>query len=254
MVTLPRLLQISEDLASLVLYFLFALRYAESTWWEGTVGAHLRWISDNGFTIGSVLALYIFGSKVTRYFTGDRLTNRKEVKRILDSLQKSFFQGFPTEEQFKHRVTLFKAHRKWWPWGRLRRLKIYARSGTRYQKSSTCFDIDDESEDGNTGVAGQAWFKDAQVTVTELPAWPDDVGAGSEQVRNAYAKSGFVSRETAEKLEIKSRSIAATVVRNQQGERWGVLVVDSREPKGVELNTEKKSMITLVADLLSAQL
>jgi hypothetical protein len=105
-------------------------------------------------------------SKITRYFAGERVSNRKGIKRILDALQKAFFQDTQSDELYKHRVTLFKACKKYRfiPFGRLRYLRVYARSGTRYQNSTTFFCIDDEFESANEGVAGQAWFKDAQVT------------------------------------------------------------------------------------------
>jgi hypothetical protein len=252
-------LQIGEDLAALALSVLFALRFAGPAWHEGVLGKHVAWLSSQGFELGAFLAFFIFGSRVFRYWAGDRLINRKEIKHILDSLQKNFFQGIDSEEQFKHRVTLFKAYpyRHWytyWPWGRCRYLKVYARSGTRYQHSTTCFKIDDESESGNHGVAGQAWFKDAQVTVSDLPIWPENGTQENEKVCQEYAKKGNITIEVANKLEIKSRSISATVVRNRKGERWGVLVLDSRDPEGVALNHEKKAMIAMVADLLSPQL
>lgn len=253
---IPRVLQILEDIAVTFLSLFFALRYAGPTWHEGALGAHVAWLTSNWFEFATVLTVFITGSKISRYALGDRLTNRKEIKGVLDSLHKSFFQGIDNEDQFKHRVTLFKAYGRfrYVPWGRLRFLRVYARSGTRYQQSATCFEIDDESESGNQGVAGRAWFTDAQATVADLPCWPDSVVRGNDKICQKYAKDGNITIELANNLGIKSRSISATVVRNKSGERWGVLVLDSREPAGVALNQEKKAMVALVADLLSPQL
>lgn len=256
MVRLLRLLQISEDVATFLLYLIFAVRYAGPEIFQGTFGAHLRWISEHGFVFGTTLAFLVLASKIGRYIAGDRINNRKGIKRILDSLQKSFFQDTQSDELFKHRVTLFKAcpYYRLLPFGRPRYLRVYARSGTRYQGSKTFFCIDDESETANEGVAGQAWFRDAQVTAPDLKSWPEDGASPNNPDCQAYADGGYMPFEKARTLQIKSRSISATVVRNKNGERWGVLVLDSRDPNGIQLTTEKKALISLVADQLSAQL
>jgi hypothetical protein len=247
---LPRFLQITEDVATFLLYLVFAIRYAGSKTFEGTFGAHLRWISEHGFAFGTSLAFYVLVSKVVRYFAGDRSNNRKQIKRILDALQKAFFQDVQSDELFKHRVTLFRACRSYWflPVGRYKYLRLYARSGTRYQNSATFFCIDGESEGANEGVAGQAWFRDAQVTAPNLSAWPDGDASETNPVCQSYLEGGYLPFDKTKSLQIKSRSISATVVRNKAGERWGVLVLDSRDPNGIQLNSEKRALISLVAE------
>lgn len=56
--------------------------------------------------------------------------------------------------------------------------------------------------------------------------------------------------ETCGKIRVKSRSVTASVVR-RAGERWGVVVFDSRDPQGVAQVPEKTAVVELTAFLLS---
>lgn len=197
------------------------------------------------------MALAVLGLRITQEVLGGRIANRGEIKRVLDSFQESFFRSVPSQDQFKHRATLFKARKNLA--GQAQYLKVFARSGTAYQKSRTWFRINDESSDpsANEGVAGRAWFTNSQITVTDLPLWPNAGNPSKDAECQRYARDGFLSLETAARLEIKSRSISATVVRNRAGQRWGVLVLDSQEPDGISMTSEKDAMFSLVADLVA---
>ncbi len=197
------------------------------------------------------MALAVLGLRITQEVLGGRIANRGEIKRVLDSFQESFFRGVPSQDQFKHRATLFKARKNLA--GQAQYLKVFARSGTAYQKSRTWFRINDESShpSANEGVAGRAWFTNSQVTVTDLPLWSKAGNPSKDAECQRYARDGFLSVETAAQLEIKSRSISATVVRNRAGQRWGVLVLDSQEPDGIAMTSEKDAMFSLVADLVA---
>jgi len=59
--------------------------------------------------------------------------------------------------------------------------------------------------------------------------------------------------ETASLLKVKSRSVAASVVR-RGGAKWGVLVLDSRKPDGIAESEEKKALVSLAADFLSVMI
>lgn len=49
------------------------------------------------------------------------------------------------------------------------------------------------------------------------------------------------------RLNVKSRSIAATPIRNLDGKRWGVLVVDSRNPDDFLDNSKNKELFESIA-------
>ena len=55
---------------------------------------------------------------------------------------------------FHHRATLFKVNL------RETKLKFFCRSGTQYQRKVQPFQIDNDNEGQNEGIAGQAWFKE----------------------------------------------------------------------------------------------
>lgn len=130
---------------------------------------------------------------------------------------------------------------------------MFARSGTAYHRSRTFLRINDEVETANEGLAGKAWFINATVTQLNLPAWPDANRAISSDwsSRKEYAERGFLTVDKAEGLNVKSRSVTATVVRSAIGKKWGVLVLDSRDPQGVSDAPDKKALMDLAADIMS---
>jgi hypothetical protein len=104
----------------------------------------------------------------------------------------------------------------------------------------------------NEGVAGKAWFINASATILNLPLWPESPnGAKDYDIRREYAERGLLSMQKAVRLNVKSRSITATVVRSPIGKKWGVLVLDSRHPDGVSDNAEKQALVELSAAIMS---
>lgn len=174
--------------------------------------------------------------------------DRRRLKQIVDAIHAAYFKDVPQESLYLHRVTLFKAG-PWWK-TRKTRLEIYERSGTAFAHSRTWFSVSDEDEPANQGAAGRAWFVNAQVTITDLPEWPQDPADSALGVKKVYADRGWLPVQKAEQLTVKSRSVDATVLRESSGRRWGVLVVDSREPQGVSDSEEKRALVALAADLL----
>jgi hypothetical protein len=229
--------------------------------------ALLASLHDNYVVLVFGLTLAIFSLKVSQHFMERWSTNHKAIKAVLDSAQKVYFkevaQAAP-DRLFEHRVTLFRARRhwrdlplnprKWWRWPPIhawkRALSIHCRSGTAYQLSPTRLHIDDEDEHANEGIAGRAWFTDAQCIVTDMPEWPTACAdPGNNPTCAAYANMGYLSVQRAAGLRVKSRSIGAHVIRRAAGVRWGVVVFDSREAKGV--SPEKKPLMELTAYLLT---
>ena len=187
-------------------------------------------------------------------------TQQGAIKAVLDSAHKVYFEDVPEDARYLHRVTLFKARRHLRDLGFLnsdgwkRRLRVFARSGTAYQQSKTLFRVDDENEEQNEGIAGRAWFINAQCTVCDLPEWPNGSTAGADpgvgEARSTYARKSYLSADKAGRLNVKSRSIGAHVVRHRTGDRWGVLVFDSKEPNGLSDRPEKVALMRLTSVLL----
>lgn len=187
---------------------------------------------------------YIFlGAIAGAAFVGEEYVNwisKAPYKSALDILRNALFKNMPPDEMFHHRATLFKANR------RETKLKFFCRSGTQYQRKVQTFQINNDNEMQNEGIAGQAWFKDATLNYSDLPEipsqWRDDDDSCKE-----YAKAGHLPLSKAKLLNVKSRSIAATPIRNLEGKRWGVLVVDSRNPDDFLSKSENKELFESIA-------
>ena len=159
-------------------------------------------------------------------FIGEEYINwisKAPYKSALDILRDALFKNMPPDEMFHHRATLFKANR------RETKLKFFCRSGTQYQRKVQPFQINNDNEMQNEGVAGQAWFKDTTLNYSDLPEIPSEWRDDDDTCKE-YAKAGHLPLSKTKLLNVKSRSIAATPIRNLDGKRWGVLVVDSRNP------------------------
>lgn len=188
-----------------------------------------------------IICLSIFGilAKIVQEFLNQE--SKVRLKAAADAMLDVYFTGIPESERYFNRVTLFKANR-----GRTQ-LNPLIRSGTQYHRGIQPFLVNDNDEAKNEGVGGRAWFCNATITVTDLPdcpnSWSNDNPACKE-----YAEKGFLSPSKAEGLHVKSRSVVATPIRNFQGEKWGVLVLDSRRPDGID-RAKEPLVISFVAPL-----
>ena len=154
--------------------------------------------------------------------------SKHRIKAVLNVLHEVCFRDMPRDERFHNRVTLFKKKTSWWR----PRLRSFCRAGENYQRGIPSFAVDDNDEGGNEGLCGQAWFRDATVVVNDLPEVPSQAEGWdkSDEGCARYVAAGFLSHAKSAGLRVKSRSILATPVRDFQGNKWGVLVVDSRSP------------------------
>jgi hypothetical protein len=226
------------------------------TLWMHVVTALRNWY----IPVVAVLAFCIFGSKIAQSVLERWTTSHKAIKAVLDSTHTVYFENAANVDQknlYQHRVTLFRARcyfrdlpLKFWKWQRS--LRVYCRSGTQYQHSRVRLWINDDDEFANEGVAGRAWFTNAVCTVPDLPEWPAGCpDPTADPICVEYAKQGFMTVAQAASVSVKSRSVSAHVVRTKTGEKWGVLVFDSRDPQGVADLPERKHIIELCAHLLS---
>ncbi|MBX3334868.1 MAG: hypothetical protein KF876_12135 [Nitrospira sp.] len=242
------LLTVGEWIVALVIAVAAAFSKASPAEWDQPYQAHIKFAVEYSVPILVIFAFVTFGLKVVREFVDRNTGNKKVIKKTLDALQQEFFQATAAQDRYKNRVTLFKARTKLFT--RKRFLKMYARSGTSYQNVKVEFAIDDEDIEGNEGIAGRAYFQNSMISEYDLPEWPNPENPNDEACKE-YCKRSYMTWETAKKVNVKSRSVAAVVVR-KGGERWGVLVLDSRDPKGVSLTAApKKAIMNLVAQVLT---
>lgn len=194
-------------------------------------------------TLIIVLALVgVLAKLIQEHFNPE---SKKRLKAALDLLLDAYFTGVPEKDRYLNRATLFKAntgHSK---------LQPFCRSGTQYHRGIQPLLIDDNKEAGNEGVAGQAWFRNATVSIPDLPDCPNPWSARNLACAD-YARKGLLPMNKAETLHVKSRSLLATPVRNFKGEQWGILVLDSRKPDSIA--QDKEHLVTLFASALGKML
>lgn len=217
--------------------------------------AALRLVRDKYFLLVAVIALLVFALKIVHSVLERWTANKGTLKTVLDNVHKTYF-GDNSERAYEHRISLFRPRlnlRDLFKFKRpSRSLRLYARSGTAYSKSPRRFRIDDNNEGMNEGVAGRAWFINGKTPVVPLPEWPNGIeDPESDQTCRDYASGGFISVAQAADLRVKSRCLQATVVRKKTGERWGVLVFDSRDPDKVSSNQEQSVLVDVTVALLT---
>lgn len=182
------------------------------------------WDKLTGAVWGSVCGglLVVAKGVVKRLDKTEREEREAFVKRavgaVLEGLYGEYFSKVADDDRHNHRVTLFVSTPR--PVGAGRELTIYRRAGV-YKTSATVWQIDEDEQGRCEGVAGRIWFFGTERTV-ELPEWLDDPVRKGE-----YAAKGFVGPAKAEELKVKSRVLSGTVVR-VFGDKWGVLILDSK--------------------------
>jgi hypothetical protein len=177
--------------------------------------------------------------------------SKQRVKAILNVLDDVCFKSTPREERFHNRVTLFRksAYLRW-----RHRLVGFCRAGDNYQQKIPSFVVDANEQRRNKGFSGQAWFRDSTLVVNDLPEVPSDPENWDPEspACQEYCNGGFLDHDQAAQLRVKSRSILATPVRDLRGNRWGVLVVDSRDPGMID--DRKKDLAESIATALGKML
>lgn len=175
------------------------------------------------------LAIYItfIVAQLAAKITDDYLENHpKDLrKKILENLHRHQFRD-KADSAVNYRVTLFK-HTRWffWQW-----LCIDSRSGKLYDRSKISFRIDDNDETKNQGIAGLIWLKQNFISKSNLPDWQEN----DRERSRTYASESLLPLDKARRLKIKCRSICGSVVKDSGGKLWGVLIIDSRLPDGID--------------------
>lgn len=185
----------------------------------------------------------------------------EQLQFILDRYQIGAFDPdkFPAcVPQDHNRVTLFRRQKgffirhwtatKWWRWGKHNPFSDFLipvlRSGHMSKKSQIAFHISDDS-DKTEGVAGRAWASDQVIFEEKLPKVET---LTSEARQKAYARRTGCNLEMIKKRVERGdpmpRSIVAIPVR-RFGKLWGIIVLDSRYPEGINAAAPENYKLTL---------
>lgn len=161
---------------------------------------------------------------------------KKTMHNFLNFLHEKFFpHGFSGLDK-EFRVSLFTPTR-WLKWRFLpypclnKYLVLYTRSGDIFPKSKVSWDATtSENEARFDGIAGYAWATGNFVNKPNLP----DFDGGGEAEQTLYLEQTYLSTEKAAKLNIRSRSYQALVIKNRSDEKVGLLMMESEKPDGLE--------------------
>jgi hypothetical protein len=135
--------------------------------------------------------------------------------------------------EYYHRVTLFCRRSfafvfRRWPWTGW--CIPVERSGHTSQGTSALFRASDQG-DNSQGVAGRTWATNRVQIIRELPDVSKEAAPSDTDFAN-YAKASWVEESWVRKKRPSARSILGIPVR-AHNRVWGVIVLDSRDPKGV---------------------
>ncbi|HEX8915014.1 MAG TPA: hypothetical protein VF796_21860 [Humisphaera sp.] len=197
----------------------------------------LAWAKMYAWFVGPVLTVTSGAAALTRHYIGEPWV-WTVIHGYLDLCREFVFRARKGEPLDHHRVTLFRRY-GWWhypccftlPCGA--KLMPVERSGHTSQKSNAAFRAPDAAERAE-GVVGQAWRIWQTIPIHDLPLLTAD--SSDDEIR-AYASRTWVTerwvRSRLERGKTLSRAICAIPVR-VKGLEWGVLVIDSLDPKSLE--------------------
>jgi len=150
--------------------------------------------------------------------------SRTVLKKFLDHLHKKYFPHPTGGLNPFCRVTLFTP-------GSIRRksLGVRSRSGGFRRTSKVRWSIKRSEAEDFHGIAGYAWALGIFVPIDGLPDY--DNCSPEEKVR--YLRETFATEKEVSRLHWKARSYRGLVVKNQRGDKIGVLMMESRQPDGL---------------------
>lgn len=168
----------------------------------------------------------------------------KFIQKTLDVFQKELFHK--NEPVFDHRITIFRRV-SWASPFKTRRWKIWkkencpfsgwlipvARSHHVTQKNATVFLCPDDPKESE-GIAGLAFVQKGTLVVDNLPDLSDN--STDEDIKKYSSETNidpdFLIKRIADHKP-NARSFYAFVI-ERKDEPWGVVVLDSRDPKGIK--------------------
>jgi hypothetical protein len=174
----------------------------------------------------------------------------QKIASLLDVIAELHSPSAERDHQaYDYRATLFKA-RSSWSFGSW--LGAVARSGHLHTKMKTIFSIDPDVKEHNTGFAGECWRQRETIISTE--SLPDQsLNPVSEVSKRQYQRMGWVSDVEYDRISVKSRVFLVTpiLVANKM---WGVLVLDSTDPKTLPHQRQPHKRILSLAAVSLGQL
>ena len=215
------------------------LRTEPSRW--GSLERPLAWIQGNAWWLLLGLGLVVPVLEITKRRLGNPW-NWEVVHGLLSLLREVAFSDRikAGDAEPDHRATLFRRARCLLPAGRewlSHWLELIERSGFTTRATKRKFYAPDD-RDLAEGVAGQTWVENRLLSVEDLP----DLGPESTEAElKSYAARSFVSEEWVRKRRPRSRSYYGIPV-EVKGSLWGVVVVDSRQPRAFPEGDQRKRL------------
>lgn len=202
----------------------------------------IAWVTARAWWIVPLLVCLVAISKVWR----ERLDHAWQwnlIQDLVDRIARDAFSGV-SGANHHHRATLFQ-HKTWcwrcpyrgswwWPWGIGRMpwsgwLVPVVRSGYATQNSKSVFLAPDDADKAE-GVAGLVWAHDSELVI-QTPKAIDRQATEAEI--NRYSQDTNAPKEWIDKQILAGNTLAASfkgIAVEVKGRRWGVLLLDSREP------------------------
>jgi hypothetical protein len=241
----------AQILAGGLVVMLGALQKADLDKFQATINppvwlaGWLASIKDNGWWILPVVSIFAGFIGLLRKMLGSPWLCTY-VQPLLNIMAKSAFNVKETDGEHYHRVTLFK-HVPWlwccrrWPWNGW--LVAVERSGHTSQSGISYFRAPDNADQAE-GIAGTTWARNKVVTISNLP---DLRASPTDADFEVYSTATFVGVERLRESLPGSRAFCGIPI-EVKGRLWGVLVLDSRSPDGIQ--QDGKLMYTPVSKLL----
>ncbi|MCX5590894.1 hypothetical protein [Alcaligenes endophyticus] len=183
----------------------------------------------------------------------------EKLQFILDRYQEGAFNAEAGTPKDHNRVTLFRHQkgffvRHWsaksglWPWGDYHPFSSFLvpvlRSGHISKKTAIAFHVSDAS-DKTEGIAGMAWSCGEALCVTDLP---EMIAVSGVRQKNTYAEKTYCDKRMIEDYINRKRNMPRSIVAipvERKGKIWGVVVADSRSPKGVTESAVENYRLTV---------
>ncbi|MCH7870556.1 MAG: hypothetical protein IID33_02540 [Planctomycetes bacterium] len=225
-------------------------------WWPKEWSGFLPWVKLNQFwllPVPPLAAFFLLWAKQKIETRATRLEREVRLKALLCLLLRRLrspfvAKTFRDDPETDHRLTIFLADAD------ESKLQIVARSSEATAGSRTSWSIDPDVPSKCEGIAGLAWYHNAQILVPgkNEPELPDVSRACSDAEIDDYARRTFVTPEQVRERKWPARSFAALVLRSG-GKRLGVLVLDSVSPSGANLTIIRRNEFTadMLVDIIS---
>ncbi len=181
----------------------------------------------------------------------------EKLKFVLNEFKNKAYAGHDSDPDHYNRVTLFKYKKysiKMSPWrkGSVKKVRPWSgwlvsvlRSGYTTQRVEAAFHVSPHDPEAYEGMAAKAWITNYTCCAVNLP----DLNAKDLKKRDikAYAKATKCPESMVQYYINKGKSLPRSVGAipiEVHGNRWGVLVLDSRHPDGVTGDTLEQFSLT----------